>query len=65
MSLPPDRIIQMFTDSNPSIPAAGIAVSCGHNYLTAVEVCLDKSLRPVACSGIRSCRARSVRVPPP
>ncbi len=65
MSLPPDRIIQMFMDSNPSIPVAGIAVSCGHNFLTAVEVCLDKSLHPVACGGLRSCRARTVRIPPP
>jgi ribonuclease T2 len=40
-------------------------VSCGNNYLTAIEVCLDKSLHPVPCTGIRSCRANTVRIPAP
>jgi ribonuclease T2 len=64
-SLPPDQIIDLFTASNPAIPRSSFVVSCGHNYLTAVEVCLDKSLRPVTCSAVRSCRANSVRIPPP
>jgi ribonuclease T2 len=40
-------------------------VSCGNNNLTAIEVCLDKSLHPVPCTAIRSCRANTVRVPAP
>jgi ribonuclease T2 len=64
-ALPPDAIIRMFTDSNPAIPESSFAVSCGHNFLTAVEVCLGKSLRPLPCSGIRTCRARTVRIPAP
>jgi ribonuclease T2 len=31
----------------------------------AVEICLDKGLHPVDCSGIRSCRANTVRIPAP
>jgi ribonuclease T2 len=65
LSLPPDQIIDLFTASNPAIPRASFVVSCGHNYLTAVEVCLDKSLHPVACSSVRSCRANTVRIPAP
>jgi ribonuclease T2 len=65
ISLPPDQILGLFTASNPQIPQAALALSCGNNYLTAVEVCLDKSLQPIACSGVRSCRANTVRIPPP
>jgi ribonuclease T2 len=65
ISMPPDEIVSLFARANPSIPQESIAVSCGHNYLTAVEFCLDKSLRPVACGPIRSCRANTVRIPPP
>ncbi|MGC1461696.1 MAG: ribonuclease T [Terracidiphilus sp.] len=64
-SLPPNQIVALFTASNPSIPPESFAVSCGHNYLTAIEVCLDKSLHPIPCNSIRSCRANTVRIPPP
>jgi ribonuclease T2 len=65
MSLPPDQILSLVTQSNPSINANSLALSCGNNYLTAVEVCLDKQLHPIACGTVRSCRARTVRIPPP
>jgi ribonuclease T2 len=65
ISLPPGQILELFTSSNPQIPQAALALSCGSNYLTAVEVCLDKSLQPIACSGVHSCRANTVRIPPP
>lgn len=65
MSLPPDEIVELFTASNPQIPRESFVVSCGHNFLTAVEVCLDKSLRPIACGTVRSCRANTVRIPAP
>jgi len=64
-SLPPDQIIDLFTASNPSIPRSSFVASCGHNYLTAIEVCLDKSLHPVPCTAVRACRANTVRIPPP
>lgn len=65
ISLPPDQIVNLFTDSNSTLPQSSIRVSCGNNYLTAVEVCLDKSLHPTACGAVRSCRARTVKIPPP
>ncbi len=65
ISLSPDEILGLFAESNPRIPQASLALTCGNNYLTAVEVCLDKGLHPIACSAVRSCRANSVRIPPP
>ena len=64
-SLPPNQIIGLFSSSNPAIPASSFVVSCGNNYLTAVEVCLDKSLHSVACSGVRMCAANTVKIPAP
>jgi ribonuclease T2 len=65
ISLPPAKIVDLFTTANPDIPASALAVSCGNNYLTAVQVCLDKELHATACGPIRSCRANTVRIPPP
>jgi ribonuclease T2 len=65
ISMPPDEIISLFSRANPLLPRESVAISCGHNFLTAVEVCLDKSLHPIACGPIRSCRANTVRIPPP
>lgn len=64
-SMSPEDILGLFTQSNAEIPRASLVLSCGHNYLTAVEVCLDKRLRPAPCSGVRSCRANVVRIPAP
>jgi ribonuclease T2 len=65
ISLPPGQILGLFTTTNSDIPSASLALSCGNNYLTAVEVCLDKKLSPTSCGPIRSCRANTVRIPPP
>lgn len=65
ISLAPNQILSLVMSSNPSIPASSLVLSCGNNYLTAVEVCLDKQLHPIACGSVRSCRARVVRIPPP
>jgi ribonuclease T2 len=65
ISMPPDEILGLFTAANPSIPRTSLALSCGNNYLTAIEVCLNKSGQPTACGPIRSCRANTVRIPPP
>ena len=64
-SMPPGEILGLFTDANPALTRASLALSCGNNYLTAVEVCLDKGLHPVACPNVRSCRANVVKIPPP
>ena len=65
ISLPPEQILGLFTAANPSIPRSSLALSCGNNYLTAVEVCLNKNGQPIPCGPIRSCRANTVRIPPP
>ena len=65
ISLPPDKILSLVSESNPSLGGSSLALSCGNNYLTAVQICLDKQLRPIACGPVRSCRARTVRIPPP
>ena len=65
ISLPPAQIINLFQTANPSFPPNSILISCGNNYLTAVEVCMDKQAQPIACGPIRSCRANTVRIPPP
>ena len=64
-SMAPEEILGLFTQSNPQVPRTSLVLSCGHNYLTAIEVCLDKGLHPVPCSGVRSCRAGTVRIPAP
>ena len=62
--LAPDAILAQFTAANPGILAASFALSCGNNYLTAIEVCMDKSLHPEACQNVRSCRANAVKITP-
>jgi len=62
--LPPTGILGEFAKANPSFPAGSLALSCGNNRLTALEVCLGKDLQPIACSNVRSCRANAVKVTP-
>jgi len=64
-SLPPSQILALFEQSNPTFSSASFALSCGNNYLTAIEVCVSKTLQPIPCGAIRSCRANTVRIPPP
>jgi ribonuclease T2 len=59
-----EQIKQAFEQSNPSWKDANLAVSCPSGYLSAVEVCLTKTLNPTACTAIRTCTSPSVRVPP-
>lgn len=59
----PGDIIAQFATINTGVPPGGIALTCGNNSLTAVEVCFDKNLNPTACRGLRSCRASVVKIP--
>jgi ribonuclease T2 len=65
ISMPPAEILSLFSKTNPSFPRDSFALSCGNNYLTAIEVCMNKTLQPISCGAIRSCRANTVRIPPP
>ena len=60
---PPD-LLRRFAKANPSYPKGSIALSCGNNRLTAIEVCLTRNLQPEACQGVRSCRANLIKVTP-
>jgi ribonuclease T2 len=60
----PDELLARFAGANPGYPAGSIALSCGNNRLTAIEVCLTKELQPERCQGVRSCRANVIRVAP-
>jgi ribonuclease T2 len=58
----PAQLLERFAKANPGYPEGSIALSCGNNRLTAVEVCLTRDLQPESCQGIRSCRATVIKV---
>ena len=61
-NLTPSAIISDFTSANPGLPPGSVAISCGKNYLTAVEVCLSKKLQPEACQSVHTCGATLVKI---
>jgi len=63
-SIKPDALIAQFSQANPNFPPGSFAVSCGNNYLTAVEACLDRKLRPQSCQNVRTCRANVIKIAP-
>lgn len=65
LMLPPAAILGDFYAVNPQLPQGSLVLSCGHNYLTAIEVCFSKELKPIACQGLHSCGANVVKVTPP
>ncbi|TWD50216.1 ribonuclease T2 [Pseudomonas sp. SJZ131] len=64
--LPAQKIAELFRESNPGIPADGIAVICSGPELSEVRVCMGKDLQFGACGkGVKTqCRAGDIRVPP-
>ena len=60
------EISDLFRQSNPGIPADGIAVLCSGPELSEVRVCMGKDLGFGACGkGVKTqCRAGDIRVPP-
>jgi ribonuclease T2 len=65
ISMTPDEILGLFAKANPTFPPGSILLSCGRNHLTAIEACFSKDLQPIACQGLRSCHANSVKITPP
>jgi ribonuclease T2 len=61
---PPADILASFAQINTGFPPDSFALSCGNNYLTAIEVCLDKNLHPESCQSVRTCHANSVKITP-
>lgn len=62
--LPPATILGQFAKANPTFPAGSFALSCGSNYLTAMQVCLAKDLTPEACQHVQTCHANQVKILP-
>ena len=60
----PGQLLERFAKANAAYPNGSIALSCGDNRLTAIEVCLTKDLQPESCKGVRSCRANVIKVTP-
>jgi ribonuclease T2 len=63
-SMTPQDVKQEFLQANPQLNAEDLTVSCGNNYLTAVSVCMTKTLEPTACEALRDCHANTIRIPP-
>ncbi len=65
LTLAPADLLGQFQAANPAYPKGSILLSCGKNFLTAVEACYDKAtLAPIACQGIKTCGATSIQVAP-
>lgn len=60
----PQQVKKEFESANSSLSDSSLQINCASNYLQAVEVCLDKSLSPIACSAPRDCRAQTIHIPP-
>jgi ribonuclease T2 len=61
----PDEVRDAFLSVNSGLRSDDVAATCSRNDLAEVWVCLDKSLKPRACSNEvlkRHCGARHVRM---
>ncbi|HZS52758.1 MAG TPA: hypothetical protein VFA65_00035 [Bryobacteraceae bacterium] len=58
------QIKAAFEQANPNLKDADLMIACSGTYLKAVEICLTKTLTPLACPAPRSCTASRIRVPP-
>jgi ribonuclease T2 len=65
ISLTPGQILTDEAQANPGIPTADMALTCGSNFLTAVQVCMTKDLKAMSCSSVKTCGATSVKITPP
>jgi ribonuclease T2 len=65
ISLTPGQILTDEAQANPGIPTSDMALTCGSNFLTAVQVCMTKNLQAMSCSSVKTCGATSVKVTPP
>lgn len=61
----PNDVKRAFLDANKSIAKDGLSATCSRNELAEIWVCLDKDLRPRACSNEvrkKHCGGREVRM---
>ena len=64
-SLTPAAILADFTGANPADRTGDVVLACGNNRLTAIEVCLTKSLVATSCQSVKTCKANVVKITPP
>ncbi|WEX07603.1 ribonuclease [Chelativorans sp. AA-79] len=66
LSVSPDKVEEEFRAANPGLDAAGIAVVCDGRYLREVRICMTRDLEFRPCEEVdeKSCRQRSVTMPP-
>jgi ribonuclease T2 len=65
LQLKTSDVLAAFYRVNPSWPQGSLALSCGRNYLTAIEVCLSKNgQQPIACQNVHACAATTIKVAP-
>jgi ribonuclease T2 len=61
----PNAVKRAFLDANTAFPKDGLSATCSRHDLAEIWVCLDKGLRPRACSNDvrkRHCGSREVRM---
>lgn len=65
VTISPSEAEQAFLQSNPGLPADGIAVTCQDRYLSEVRICLTKQLEFRSCKEVdsRSCRLPHATLP--
>ncbi len=63
-TITPFDLKKAFEGSNPGLNDAEIVLQCRGSYLSAVEICFSRDLRPISCPVVHECRARVLRVAP-
>lgn len=63
-SITPKDLLADLSRANPTFPPSSFALTCGNNYLTAIEACFDKGLRPQSCQHVRTCGATRIKIAP-
>lgn len=63
-SITPNALLAELSRANPTFPPSSFALTCGNNYLTAVEACFDKGLRPQPCQHVHTCGATRIKITP-
>jgi ribonuclease T2 len=62
----PASVERAFVEANQGLADAGVSSDCDKRYLREIRICLTKDLQFRACPELerRSCRAKSVVMPP-
>jgi len=59
-----DEILGQFLQANPSLSSGNVNLECENDHLAAIEFCFSKDLRPVSCTALRACQAKTVKITP-